>query len=109
MSKVNLIIVFFFVAFGNASDDLKIKDVCKWYHEEILGWHQSYLLFKKRHLEISDKSKYPDTDDKTIEKYLIKQKKLVEAIDKAEKKIQNFSKVYHYLECTRYEKKFEKN
>ena len=69
MSKVNLIIVFFFVAFGNASDDLKIKDVCKWYHEEILGWHQSYLLFKKRHIEVSDKSKYPDTDDKTIQKY----------------------------------------
>ena len=36
--------------------------MCKWYHEEILGWHQSYLLFKKRHLEISDKSKYPDND-----------------------------------------------
>ena len=109
MSKIYLIIVIFFVASGNASDDVKIKDVCKWYHEEILGWHQNYLLFKKRHTEVSDKSKYQDTNDKTIQRYLIKQKKLVEAIGRAEKKIQNFSKVYHYLECTRFEKKFEKD
>ena len=74
MSKIYLIIVIFLVSSRNASDDIKIKDVCKWYHEEILGWHQSYLLFKKRHIKISDKSKYPDTDDKTIQKYLIKQK-----------------------------------
>ena len=109
LSKILLMIIIFLAVSGNASDDLKIKDVCKWYHEEILGWHQSYLLFKKRHIEVSDKSKYPDADDKTIQKYLIKQKKLVEAIATAEKKIQNFSKVYHYLECTRFEKKFEKN
>ena len=43
----------FFVASGTASEDIKIKDVCKWYHEEILGWHQSYLLFKKRHLDFA--------------------------------------------------------
>ena len=109
LSKILLMIVIFIADSGNASDDLKIKNVCKWYHEEILGWHQSYLLFKKRHIDISDKSKYPDTDDKTIQKYLIKQKKLVEAKATAEKKIQNVSKVYHYLECTRFEKKFEKN
>ena len=109
MSKIYLIIVIFFVAFRTVSEDIKIKDVCKWYHEEILGWHQSYLLFEKRHLEVSDKSKYPDTDDKTIQRFLTKQKKLVEAISNAEKKIQNLSKVYHYLECTRFEKKFEKN
>ena len=60
-------------------------------------------------MEVSDKSKYPDTDDKTIQKYLTKQKKLVEVIARAEKKIRNFSKVYHYLECTRFEKKFEKS
>ena len=109
MSKIYLIIVIFFVVSVTASEDIKIKDVCKWYHEEILGWHQSYLLFKKRHLEVSDKSKYPDTNDKTIQRFLKKQKKLVEAISNAEMKIQNFSKVYHYLECTRFEKKFEKN
>ena len=109
LSKILLMIVIFLAVSGNASDDLKIKDVCRWHHEEILGWYQNYLLFKKRHIEVSDKSKYPDTDDKTIQKYLIKQKKLVEAIATAEKKIQNFSKVYHYLECTRFEKKFEKN
>ena len=109
MSKIYLIILTFFVALGNASDDVKIKDVCKWHHEEILGWYQNYLIFKKRHIEVSDKSKYPDTDDKTIQRFLTKQKKLVEAISNAEKKIQNFSKVYHYLECTRFEKKFEKN
>ena len=109
MSKIYLIIVIFLVSSGNASDDIKIKDVCKWYYEEILGWHQNYLLFKKRHTEVSDKSKYQDTNDKTIQRYLIKQKKLVEAIGRAEKKIQNFSKVYHYLECTRFEKKFEKD
>lgn len=103
-----MIIVILFVVSGTASEDIKIKDVCKWYHEEILGWHQSYLLFKKRHLEVSDKSKYPDNDDKTIQRFLTKQKKLVKAINNAEKKIQNFSKVYHYLECTRFEKKFEK-
>ena len=109
LSKIYLIIVIFFVASATASEDIKIKDVCKWYHEEILGWHQSYLLFKKRHLEISDKSKYPDTDDKTIQRFLTKQKKLVGAISNAEKKIQDFSKVYHYLGCNRFEKKFEKN
>tara|TARA_A100000171_G_C2110024_1_gene134516 strand:- start:810 stop:1139 length:330 start_codon:yes stop_codon:yes gene_type:complete len=103
------ILLIVFVSCGNAADDIKIKDVCKWYHEEIIGWHQSYLLFKKRHIEVSDKSKYPDTNDKTIQRFLKKQKKLVEAISKAEKKIENFSKVYHYLECTRFEKKFEKN
>ena len=109
LGRIYLIIVVFLVESGKASDDLKIKDVCRWHHEEILGWHQNYLLFKKRHIEVSDKSKYPDTDDKTIQKYLTKQKKLVEVIARAEKKIQNFSKVYHYLECTRFEKKFEKN
>ena len=109
MSKIYFVIVIFLVSSGNASDDMKIKDVCKWYHEEILGWHQNYLLFKKRHIEVSDKSKYPDTDDKTIQRFLTKQKKLVEAIGKAGKKMQNLSKVYHYLECTRFEKKFEKD
>ena len=109
MSKIYLIIVIFFVASATASEDIKIKDVCKWYHEEILGWHQSYLLFKKRHLEVSDMSKYPDTNDKTIERYLVKQKKLLDAIDNAEKKLQSLSKVYHYLECTRFEKKFCKD
>ena len=91
MRRIYLIIVIFLVASGNASDDLKIKDVCKWYHEEILGWHQNYLLFRKRHIEVSDKSKYPDIDEKTIQKYLTKQKKLVEAIARAEKKIQNLA------------------
>ena len=109
MSKIFLTIAIFFVFSLNALEAVKIKNVCKWYHEEILGWHQNYLLFKKRHMEVSDKSKYQDTDDKTIQRYLTKQRKLVEAIGRAEKKIQNFSKVYHYLECTRFEKKFEKN
>ena len=98
-----------FVSSVDASEVIKIKNVCKWYHEEILGWHQNYLLFKKRHLIVSDKSKYPDTEDKTIQRYLMKQKKLFEAMGNAEKKVQNLSKVYHYLECTRFEKKIEKN
>ena len=108
MIKIYLIIITFFVSSLNASEVIKIKNVCKWYHQEILGWHQNYLLFKKRHVEVSDKSKYPETNDKTMQRYLIKQKKLIEAIDSAEKKLQNLSKVYHYLECTRFEKKFEK-
>ena len=109
MSRILFIIVISLVSSLNASEVIKIKNVCQWYHEEILGWHQNYLLFRKRHLEVSDKSKYPDTDDKTIQRYLKKQKKLVEAIDKAEKKLQSLSKVYHYLECTRFEKQFEKS
>ena len=36
-------------------------------------------------------------------------KKLIEAINNAEKKLQYFSKIYHYLECTRFERKLEKN
>ena len=108
MKKLNLILLVLFVTSGNASDNIKIKDICKWHHEEIVGWHQNYILFKKKYIKISDKTKYSDTNDKTIEKYLLKQKKLLEAIDKAEKKIQSFSKVYHYLECTRFERKFEK-
>ena len=102
-----LIIAFFFNA--NTSDDIKIKNVCEWYHEKIIGWHQNHLLFRKRHLQVSDKSKYPDTDEKTIQRYLLKQKKLKEAIVSAEKNLQNLSKIYHYLECTRFEKAFEKN
>ena len=109
MSKIFLIIAIFFVPYVSNSEVIKIKNVCNWYHDEILGWHQNYLLFKKRHMEVSDKSKYSDTDNKTIQRYLTKQKKLLEAIGSAEKKIQNLSKVYHYLECTRFEKKFEKN
>ena len=109
MKKLNLILVVLFVTSGNASDNIKIRDVCKWHHEEIVGWHQNYILFKKKHIKISDKTKYSDTNDKTIKKYLLKQKKLLEAIDKAEKKIQSFSKVYHYLECTRFERNFEKD
>ena len=108
MKKLNLILLVLFVTSGKASDNIKIKDICKWHHEEIVGWHQNYILFKKKYIKISDKTKYSDTNDKTIEKYLLKQKKLLEAIDKAEKKIQSFSKVYHYLECTRFERKFEK-
>ena len=109
MSRILFIIVISLTSSLNASEVIKIKNVCQWYHEEILGWHQNYLLFKNRHLEVSDKSKYPNIDDKTIQKYLKKQKKLVEAIDKAEKKLQSLSKVYHYLECTRFEKQFEKS
>ena len=91
------------------SSDIKIENICKSYHKDILGWHKNYKLFKKRHIEVSDKSKYPDTNDKTIQKYFLKQKKLLEAINNAEEKLQSLSKVYHYLECTRFEKKFEKN
>lgn len=108
MRKIFFIIAIFLVFPLNATEVKKIKNVCKWYHEEILGWHQNYLLFKKRHIEVSDKSKYQDTDDKTIQRYLTKQKKLLEAIDSGEKKLQSLSKVYHYLECTRFEKQFEK-
>ena len=108
MSRIYLIIAIFFFSYASTSEVLKIKNVCNWYHDEILGWHQNYLLFKKRHMEVSDKSKYPDTDNKTIQRYLTKQKKLLEAIGNAEEKIQSLSKVYHYLECTRFEKKFEK-
>ena len=109
MRIILLILTGIFLSYVNASDDIKIKDVCEWHHDSIIGWHKNYLLFKKRHIEVSDKSKYPDTDDKTIERYLLKQKKLVEAIDKAENKLQTLSKVYHYLECTRFERKFKKN
>ena len=111
MKQLNLIIlgVILFVTSGNTSNNIKIRDICKWHHEEIVGWHQNYILFKKKYTKISDKTKYSDTNDKTIEKHLLKQKKLIEAIDKAEKKIQSSSKVYHYLECTRFERKFEKD
>ena len=109
MKQLSLILVVLFVTSGNASDNIKIRDICKWHHEEIIGWHQNYILFKKKHIKISDKTKYSDTKDITIEKYLLKQKKLLEAIDKAEKRIQSSSKVYHYLECTRFERNFEKD
>ena len=108
MKKLILILSVLFISCVNSSDNIKIRDVCKSHHEDILGWYKSHILFKKRHIEVSDKSKYPDTKDKTIQKYLLKQKKLLEAIDHAEKKLQSLSKVYHYLECTRFEKKFEK-
>ncbi len=108
MKKILLILAISYISNGNTNDSLKIKDVCEWHHEEIIGWHQNYILFKKKHIKISDKSKYPDTDNKTIKKYLRKQKKLLEAINNAEKKLQTLSKIYHYLECTRFEKKFEK-
>ena len=98
-----------FISFGNTSNEIKIKDVCAWHHKEIIGWHKNYLLFKKRHVDVSDKTKYPNLDNKTIEKKFLKQKKLIEAIDKAQKQLQVLSKVYHYLECTRFEKKFEKS
>ena len=108
MKKLLLILPILFLYLGNASDNLKISDVCKSHHEDIIGWHKNYNLFKKRHIEISDKSKYPNTDTKTIERYLLKQKKLLDAINNAEKKLQSLSKVYHYLECTRFERRFEK-
>ena len=108
MKKLVLILSLLFISCANSSDNIKIKDICKSYHEDILGWHKSHKLFKKRHIDISDKSKYPDTNDKTIQRYLLKQKKLLEAINNSEKKLQSLSKVYHYLECIRFEKKFEK-
>ena len=76
MSDLNLLNLYNSSIEWGLKDDFKIKDVCRWYHEEILGWHQSYLLFKKRHIKISDKSKYPDTDDKTIQKFELALKKL---------------------------------
>ena len=104
-----LLLSVLFIFCVNSSEDIKIKDVCKSYHKDILGWHKSYKLFKKRHIEVSDKSKYTNTNDKTIQKYFLKQKKLLEAINNAEEKLQSLSKVYHYLECKRFEKKFERN
>jgi len=108
MKKIIIIFYLIFLTFGNASDNLKIKDVCEWHHKKIIGWHQNNIYFRKRHIEVSDKSKYPKADNKTIERNLLKQQKLLKAIDKAEKKLQALSKVYHYLECTRFEIKFEK-
>ena len=46
---------------------------------------------------------------KLLKKKLLKQKKMLEAIDNAKKQLQSLSKVYHYLECTRFERKFEKD
>ena len=109
MKKLILILSVLFISRVNSYDNIKIKDVCESYHEDILGWYKSHKLFKKRHIEVSDKTKYPNINDKTIQRYLLKQKKLIEAIDNAEKKLQFLSKVYHYLECTRFEKKFEKD
>ena len=109
MKKLILILALLFISYVNSYDNIKISDICKSYHEDILGWYKSHKLFKKRHVEVSDKSKYSDANDKTIQRYLLKQKKLLDAIDNAEKKLQSLSKVYHYLECTRFEKKFEKD
>ena len=109
MKSLLLILVVIFVFCGNTSADTKIKDVCKWHHERIIGWHENNILFRKRHLEVSDKSKYPNNNKKTLEKNLLKQKKLLNAIEKAQMQLQDLSKVYHYLECTRFESKFEKS
>lgn len=109
IKKLILILTLLFATYGNTSADMKIKDVCKWHHERIIGWHENNILFRKRHLEVSDKSKYPNSNNKTIEKNLQKQKKLLNAIEKAQMQLQALSKVYHYLECTRFESKFEKN
>ncbi len=109
MKRLILILGVIFVSCSNTTNNPQIKDVCEWHHKAIIDWHQNYKLFSKRYIEISDKTKYPDTTDKTIEKYLLKQKKLMEAINNTEKKLQSLSKVYHYLECTRFEKKFEKD
>ena len=107
--KINQLLLLFtiiFVSCGN-TDDKKIKDVCEWHHKEIIGWHKNNIYFRKRHLDISDKSKYKSNDDKTIEKKLVKQKKLKEVIDNSQEQLQTLSKIYHYLECTRFERKFE--
>ena len=109
MKKFILIFWIIFISKSNAINNIKIRDVCEWYHEEIIGWHENYKLFRKRHIEVSDKTKYPDRDSKTIEKNLIKQKKLLAALKNAENKLQSLSKIYHYLECTRFERKFERN
>lgn len=109
IKKLVLILAVLFISFGKSSDDIKIRDICELHHEEIIGWYQSYILFKEKYIKISDKTKYPDTNDKTIQRYLLKQKKLLEAKDNAENKLQSLSKVYHYLECTRFERKFEKD
>ena len=107
MKKIIFILVLILASTGNTDNDINIKDICKWHHEEIIGWHQNSILFRKRLIEVSDKSKYPDSDDKTIERNLLKQEKLLKAIDNTENKLQSLSKVYHYLECTRFERKFE--
>ena len=108
MKKLIIILGIIFMSSGNTSNNFKIKDVCKWHHKEIIGWHENFKLFKKRYIQVSDKTKYPDADDKTIQRNLLKQKKLSEVIQKAEKKLLNLSKVYHNLECKRFEKMLEK-
>ena len=80
MKKLILILAVIFISFDNSANDIKIKDVCEWHHEEIIGWHQNSILFRKRLIEVSDKSKYPDADDKTIERNLLKQEKLLKRI-----------------------------
>ncbi len=109
MKCLLLVLLVMFVFCGDTSANMKIKDVCKWHHESIIGWHENNILFKRRHLEVSDKSKYPNSNNKTIEKKLLKQKKLLNAIEKAQMQLQALSKVYHYLDCTRFESNFEKN
>lgn len=107
MKKLLLIFGIIFVSCSNTTKDTKIVDICKWHHKEIIGWYENYKLFNKRLLEVSDKTKYPDNDSEIIERNLLKQKKLLEVIDNAEKKLQSRSKIYHYLECVRYERRFE--
>ena len=81
MKKIIFILVFVLASTGNTDNDVNIKDICKWHHQEIIGWHQNSILFRKRLIEVSDKSKYPDADDKTIERNLLKQEKLLKAIN----------------------------
>ena len=109
MKIIIFILVFILASNGITDNEVNIKDICKWHHEEIIGWHKNSIFFRKRHIEVSDKTKYPDTEDKIIKRNLLKQKKLLEAINNAEKKLQSLSKVYHYLECTRFERNFEKD
>ena len=65
------------------------------------------LLRRETYDDLLDEEEW-ENDDKTIEKKLVKQKKLEEAIDNSQEQLQTLSKIYHNLECTRFERKFEK-
>ncbi len=103
-----LILAIIFISSVTLSEDVRVKDICEWHHQEILGWYNNYQMFKRKYIKISDKTTYPDTSDKTIERKLLKQKKLVEAMAEAKKNLQSASQIYYYLNCKRFEKKFEK-
>ena len=93
MKKLILILAVIFISSGNAIATT-LKDVCDWAEDITISTYDSAEMFKE-FLYQEDMKEKPNKE---------KQQRFVESWESYQNDIAKWAKVYHYLDCSRFEK-----